>query len=186
MNVYDFDKTIYTGDSTIDFWLFALRHRPSIIQFLPYQLKAAYLFRKKRITKDEFKESFYVFFNGIPDIEKMTHSFWARHKTRFAKWYVNQRNPDDVIITASPEFLVKAGASFLSIDNVIGTLIDPKTGKALSKNCSGNEKLNRFREQYPSDSIDSFYSDSYSDIALARIAKQAFLVKHGAITKWVL
>lgn len=32
MNVYDFDKTIYAGDSTIDFYLFCLKRQPAILQ----------------------------------------------------------------------------------------------------------------------------------------------------------
>ena len=32
MNVYDFDKTIYKGDSTLDFYFFCLRKKPIIIK----------------------------------------------------------------------------------------------------------------------------------------------------------
>ena len=32
MNVYDFDGTIYNGDSTIDFYIYALKSKPSIIK----------------------------------------------------------------------------------------------------------------------------------------------------------
>ena len=35
VNLYDFDKTIYDGDSTIDFYLFCLKKKLSIIQYLP-------------------------------------------------------------------------------------------------------------------------------------------------------
>lgn len=38
MNVYDFDNTIYDGDSSIDFYFFVLRKKPSIIFLLPKQL----------------------------------------------------------------------------------------------------------------------------------------------------
>ena len=35
VNIYDFDGTIYDGDSSIDFYLFCLRKNVSIIKFLP-------------------------------------------------------------------------------------------------------------------------------------------------------
>lgn len=32
-NIYDFDKTIYDGDSTVDFFLFCLKREPILILF---------------------------------------------------------------------------------------------------------------------------------------------------------
>ena len=37
IDVYDFDGTIYDGDSTVDFWLYCLRRKPSLLRFLPHQ-----------------------------------------------------------------------------------------------------------------------------------------------------
>ena len=37
MNVYDFDGTIYDGDSTVDFFLHALKRNPSVLLHLPKQ-----------------------------------------------------------------------------------------------------------------------------------------------------
>ncbi len=39
MNVYDFDGTIYSGDSTIDFYLFCLRKQPEILCMGGKQIK---------------------------------------------------------------------------------------------------------------------------------------------------
>lgn len=35
MNVYDFDNTIYDGESVIDFYLYALKKQPGLISVLP-------------------------------------------------------------------------------------------------------------------------------------------------------
>ena len=35
INVYDFDKTIYDGDSTIDFWIFCLKRNKTILLNIP-------------------------------------------------------------------------------------------------------------------------------------------------------
>ena len=37
MNVFDFDGTIYSGDSTIDFYFFALKRNVKLLLFLPRQ-----------------------------------------------------------------------------------------------------------------------------------------------------
>ena len=41
MNVYDFDKTIYLDDSSVDFYKFNLKRNPKLIKFWPRQSKAA-------------------------------------------------------------------------------------------------------------------------------------------------
>ena len=62
MNAYDFDKTIYDGDSTADFYMFCLKKHKSIILLAPSLLCAFcrfYIFRGG--TKTEFKEKMYRF-----------------------------------------------------------------------------------------------------------------------------
>ena len=61
MNVYDFDGTIYDGDSTVDFWKYSLKRHPlAIISIFPAILGfALYLFGI--IPKTKFKQHFYQF-----------------------------------------------------------------------------------------------------------------------------
>ena len=62
MNAYDFDKTIYDGASTANFYLFSLRRHKRIFFLCPSLLGAVlrfYLF--KRGTKTQFKEVMYRF-----------------------------------------------------------------------------------------------------------------------------
>ena len=47
-DLYDFDKTVFDGESGSEFWLFCLKRHPSIIRFLPKQaagLFGHYVFR---------------------------------------------------------------------------------------------------------------------------------------------
>ena len=46
--------------------------------------------------------------------------------------------------------------------------------------------VKRFREAFPDGQIDAFYSDSFSDAPLARIARQAWLVKKETLSPWPL
>lgn len=34
MNVYDFDNTIYDGESSVDFFMFCLKKRPKLIKYI--------------------------------------------------------------------------------------------------------------------------------------------------------
>ncbi len=72
----------------------------------------------------------------------------------------------------------------LGIHTLIASDVDISSGTFLSANCKGSEKVKRFREVYPDERIDKFYSDSFSDLPMAELAAEAFLIKKGRITKW--
>lgn len=183
MNVYDFDGTIYAGDSTVDFFLFALKRKPSLIRFLPIQAVGFLRYGLKQIEKTELKEYFFRFLTAI-DTDAMVSLFWDRNHHKIFKWYPAQQQPDDIIISASPEFLLKPICQRLGIRHLIASKVNAQSGHFSGKNCRGEEKVQRLAEEYHVIHIDKFYSDSHSDLPLARIADQAFLVKHGTITQW--
>ena len=129
MNVYDFDKTIYEGDSTIDFYLFCLKKYPQILKYFPKQILGMLKYKMKSINKTQFKEDFFSFLREIPDVKKEVRIFWKRKKKKIKKWYIEQRKPDDVIISASPEYLLKEICDELEIKYLIASKVEEKTGK---------------------------------------------------------
>ena len=184
MNVYDFDYTLYQGDSTIDFWLYELVRYPSLIRFFPHQILYAFKYLIGSATKESFKEEFYIFFKGIKAIDSEIQSFCEKNGKKFNYWYYNIRENDDVVISASPEFIVKAGCEKIGIKRIIASKVDRTTGKCEGKNCKGLEKVKRFKEEFGNEKIQCFYSDSKSDAPMATMAEQAFLIKKSKITVW--
>lgn len=184
MNVYDFDGTIYDGDSTVDFFLYALKCRPSLIRYIPKQALGFLLYGLKRINKTELKAYFFCFLSGI-DADKLTEDFWHRNQRNIYKWYLDQQQPDDIIISASPEFLLKPICRHLRIQHLIASKVDARSGKYSGENCRGEEKVRRLEAEYHITRIDDFYSDSKSDLPLAQIADRAFLIVNGNPVKWV-
>lgn len=184
MNAYDFDKTIYDGDSTADFYLFSLKRHKTILLLTPSLAGAAlrfYLF--KRGSKTQFKEVMYRFLRRC-DAERDTAEFWEKNARKIKRFYLEQQRDDDVIISASPSFLLRPICSQLGIRHLIASEVDPRTGLYTGENCHGEEKVRRFREKFGSAAIDRFYSDSHSDDPMAGIARQAFLVKGEKIFPW--
>ena len=47
MDVYDFDGTIYDGDSSIDFYLFCLKKNIKLLRYIPGQVLYAILYKFK-------------------------------------------------------------------------------------------------------------------------------------------
>ena len=176
LNAYDFDGTIYRGDSTKDFYFFCLFHYPKIIRALPVQIKGAVLFSIRLSSLKDFKTSFYSFLKYIDDFEKAVSLFWDKYNKKIEKWYLKQKEKDDVIISASPEFLLSEMCQRLGVSNLIATKIDPLSGKHLSENCKGEEKVRRFKEQFPSKKINHFYYDSKSDLPMCRLADFSHII----------
>lgn len=123
MNVYDFDKTIYRGDSTVDFW----RPLPKAVSRgcpgAAGTLAKALAFRQGNCSREQFKERFYQFLRFVPEAAQEAERFWDRHLIGIELWYRAQQSNTDVIISASPDFLIGAGL--------------PPPGRALSRFAGG-------------------------------------------------
>jgi len=183
MNVYDFDHTIYDGDSSVDFYLYVLKKKPYLIILLPYQLFGLIFYFFNICTKERMKEYFFVFLRFIP-VHEMVFNFWKQNLGKIKTWYLNQKNNKDVIISASPEFLLAPLVCGQLNVSLIASEINEKTGKFLGKNCYGQEKIIRLIAMYPKAVVSKFYSDSYTDAPLAEIAEDAFLIHNNTITRW--
>ena len=185
MNVYDFDKTIYAGDSTIDFYLYCLSRHLRLAGYIFGQTWGMFLHATDQIDTTEWKERFFVFLVGISDLEKLVESFWNSRQSKIKAWYLKQKQPDDVVISASPVFLLAPVCQRLGIAPPIATELDIASGKILGTNCKGEEKVRRFLERYPEAIIRRFYSDSSTDAPLAALAEEAFLVHGDIVRPWV-
>ncbi len=184
MNVYDFDNTIYDGDSTADFYIFSLKRHKKIITLFPslaYAFVKFYVFKKS--TKTQFKEKMYRFLSFC-DIQKDVDDFWCENIKKIKQFYRTQQKADDVIISASPRFLLEPICKKEKISFLLASEVNPESGKYTGINCHGEEKVRRFYENFPDGTIDEFYSDSYSDTPLAKLADKAFIVKKNKIENW--
>ena len=184
MNVYDFDKTIYHGDSTAHFYLYCLKTQPSTWKWLPYQGLCAIPFALGIMEKTAFKQRFYKFFSSVKNIDKTVEEFWNIHKYNIKEFYYKTQQEDDVIISASPYFLLEPIIKELGIKYLMASNVDRFTGKYDGINCHGKEKVRRFYEVFPDGFINDFYSDSLSDSPLAEIAEKAYMVKGHDLFPW--
>lgn len=132
----------------------------------------------------EAKEGFFSFLPIVSDIFGETKLFCESHKNKIMSWYQKKHKEDDLIISASPEFLLKGFCQNLGCVHLIASEVDPESGKFLSENCKGEEKVKRFKMVYGNEKIEEFYSDSYSDLPMGKLAERAYLVKNGKPCEW--
>jgi len=183
LNVFDFDKTIYNGDSSIDFYIYALKSNMWLIRYLPIQIYGMLAYKLKIKPKEYFKEKYFSFLNGMKDIEANVEKFWDENKQKI-KYNIFQNKKNMVVISASPEFLLAPICKQIGVQKLIATKVEEKTGKFLGKNCYGEEKVNRLNKEYKNYVINEFYSDSVSDRFLAQISKKSFLVSKNKVQEW--
>ena len=184
MNVFDFDNTIYRGDSTADFVRYLIGKQP-LLFFYILRFACAYGLYKLRLTsKTAAKQALFRMFSKVPSMEESLRDFWDGHLQNVKSWYSGLHRDDDLVISASPEFLILPACRALHITRVMGSPVDMHTGAYAGQNCSGPEKTRRFREQYPDAVIENFFSDSLSDSPMADISLQAYLVKGDKFFPW--
>lgn len=185
MNVYDFDKTIYSKDCTVGFWWYSVKKKPSLLKYVPGMLYGILLYQLGRIDSRKMKQYFYDYLKDVDNIEQDVKDYWDIHIGEMNDFYLKNQRSDDLVISASATFMVKEAMNRLQIKNLIATDVDPLTGEVQSLHCKGAQKVERMQAAgYRLEDMEQFYSDSYSDVYLAKEAKQAFLIKNGKVTKW--
>lgn len=181
MNIYDFDGTIYDGDSSIDFFKYSLsKNKKIILDIIPICFSMI-LYLLKFIEKEKFKSTFFRFVKRI-DLDKYVDEFWKKNDYKIKSFYRKNRLKNDIIISASPSFLLQPIAKKHDFI-LIATEVDKNTGKLIDKNCYGSEKLERLKKNGIT-KCDKFYSDSLSDLPCALLAKKAYIVSKDKIISW--
>lgn len=184
INVYDFDKTIYDGDSSIDFYMYCINLNKKIIFRIPSFLFSFLCYKLKIISKEKMKENYFSFLNDIDNIDEKVKNFWTKNRKKIKNFYLNKNHSNDIIISASPYFLLKDICDDLEVKDLIATDVDKNSGKFLGKNCYGDEKVIRLKNKYSNFKIANFYTDSLSDMPLIKLSDIAYIVKKNKIIKY--
>lgn len=175
-NLYDFDGTIYNGNSSIDFFIFCLFQNTNLVKYIPKNLSDLIRVKTKLLELSKSQNDYCQFLTEIENIDSLILNFWKYNNRKIKRWYLSQRKNDDIIITCSPDFLITPICNHLKV-NSIATRVDKNTGKILEL-CYQDQKLKMLNEKYPNEIFDSFYTDSLNDDQiLFQKARNSYLVK---------
>lgn len=187
IDVYDFDGTIYDGDSTFDFVRFALRRHPGMLAGAPHLAAAAAKLALGKIGLTQFKSALFSEMAKRFSLEEEAERFWQEPATqkKLGAWF--QLTPRDlpiVIASASPEFELTHAAKLLGVERLIGTRCDAQTGQLIGKNCKGAEKILRIQQVVGEFEVRAMYTDdAKADGPLLAIAKEKYIVTHGKMER---
>ncbi len=186
LDVYDFDGTIFRGDSTMHFWLYCLRKQPGLARHLPRQIGALIMMAAKRWDLTRGKGVFFCFMRNI-DVERMAALFWddPGTKKRLGEWFQPQDSELPVVIaSASPEIMLAPIARAYGVKHLIGTRVDTRTGELIGKNCKSAEKIERLYALEPDAKVRAMYTDDVrADGPLLAMAQQKYLVRNGKVSR---
>ena len=177
MNIYDFDNTIYNGDTNKDIIKYALvRHPFLVIKSLNQAKKLRRQYKKGYVSFERVKESMLSFIFKIENYPKFINDFVSSHMNKIKPWYLTKKTENDIIISASYDLWINEFAKRLGVKVVIATRVD-SNGKILGNNCKGKEKINRLNALVKNANIVSAYSDSSSDIPMLEVARVSYVVE---------
>lgn len=210
MRVFDFDGTIYDGESLFDLYMFSARYEPKVLRHLAPVLRYAVQYKMGRATLAQMERGVggvtcdYLHDVAVsrrilrlggaaPDaglagevaiaegVSALVNEFWNRHMDRIKPWY--EPRPDDVILTASFDVTVGEACRRLGLNRLVSSTVDPRTMRVTYLNFNTN-KPKRFREVVGPDTvIDEFYTDSRFDQPMIDMARTAFMVSGNRITQ---
>ena len=181
MNVYDFDGTIFPTDCSIGFFIWCMKHHPKLcFTFAPKVVKNLILRKMGKIPEYLMQREFFCYLTLIDDFDEQIERYWDKNEKKIAPWYLKQKRPDDLIISASPDCIIGPIANRLGV-NFMATEFNRKYGVFLNNLMYAQEKA-RYIFDHGFPKIDNFYSDSLADTPLALCAEKAYLVKNKAQT----
>ena len=197
LSVYDFDKTIYNGETLNDFYRFYLIKKPWKIYTVIFQLWYFLLYVLKIINLEKLKENFLRFLNGenTGELKKLIREFWEKKESKINLWVKDEilKNKKEteilVAISASPTFLIIDRLRLMGFDVVIGTDFLFESTKfhshITSKNCKNYEKVRRLDKWAEDNNIQydivNFYSDSIADKPLFDLSENKYWIKKGIL-----
>ena len=181
MNVYDFDGTIFPGDCSIGFGIWCLKRHPRLwFTYLPDAIKHLILFKRGKVPNCLMQRKMFSYLTKIDDFDEQIVKYWDKNEKKISAWYLAQKKPDDLIISASPACIIGPIANRLGV-NYMATEYDRKYGVFLNNLMYAKEKA-RYMVDHGFPMVDNFYSDSLADTPLALCAEKAHLVTKNAST----
>lgn len=185
-DLYDFDGTVFNGESGSEFMLFCYKRHPKLFLNVPRQ---AWCFFKRFVLKkgtfDDFKQEAYCWLKSI-DADKEAELFWDKNAHRMNEWFKPEESDVPVVIcSASPLFQVKPICERLGVHLIIATDMDKKTGRLNFINCKGENKLKYIEKYAPEYEFRDVYTDNIqSDSAILNLAtRNRYRVTKGKIEK---
>jgi hypothetical protein len=156
------------------------RHPKMYFTFFPKAVKNLILRKLGKMPEYLMQRKFFGYLTLIDDFDEQIERYWDKNEKKISDWYLKQKKPDDLIISASPTCIIEPIANRLGV-NFMATEFDRQFGVFLNNHMYAKEKA-QYMIDHGFPLIENFYSDSLADTPLALCAEKAHLVINNAST----
>lgn len=185
--VFDFDKTLTYKDTVFPFFLDVSRKGIPFFFKVPLFFFCMVLFKLKLISNSTLKRIGVYFFlrnQRLSLLKEKSREFADKIKFNelFMTYDFSDPSEDIYIISASFEIYLKE--IFQESVKIIGSDLTIKNGivQCLGSNCFGERKVELLKEENI-EKIDMLYTDSLSDLPLAKISSDIIVVSGDNLRK---
>ena len=186
--LFDFDGTITSKDSFGSFIRFAVGRKKfiiGVIRLTPMLIAYALGFVRMWRAKERVSECFFRGWDAA-DFQSLASTYAREHLPGYIrdhaleriKWH-KQNGDTVVVVSASIDLWLADWCAVHDVD-LIATKLEVKdglvTGRFLTKNCSGKEKVRRIEERYSLKDFDYIYAygDTPGDKAMLDLAHEKY------------
>jgi phosphatidylglycerophosphatase C len=191
--VFDFDHTLYDGDSGSHLFAWLIRRtwwrRLLALPMLPVFLPLVAFLPTRRFGVSAFVWAGTVGFHRSKELDKLIDRYVATHAQEIRRRLLpigiealhRHRQAGDrvVVATGAPPELARAILAFVAHEDVpvVGTDIGPRLGGlGARRHCHNEMKMTMLREAGFRDEVAIAYSDSSADLPLLRAARKPVVV----------
>lgn len=186
MRIFDFDNTLYHGESPIDLAVFMIRKNKRILLWLPRifweLLKYKLCICKREAMQKQIDRFMQSCFPDKSELDVLVKQFWKSHLHKLDMNIIGRIRPSDAVNSAGPEFLLFPIKDLLGTSTLICSKVDLESKRVTYLNF-GDRKVRRYREMFGERLIDAFYTDSFNDMPMMRLSKRVYFVRNGRIKR---
>ena len=128
MKVFDFDNTIYRGESSIDLAVYMIRNNKKIILYLPMIFTNLVKYKLCMVGRKEMEIILNDFCQAVmgdkDEVPEIIDRFWQIHAHKLNRKILKRIGPEDIIITAGPDILINGIRDRLHTDHIICSEVD--------------------------------------------------------------
>ena len=128
VNVFDFDNTIYDGETLVDYILYYVRRDPKIWKYIPKLLVIAFKDHFHLFSVDEAVTAYASFLEGyyikVGNVAEYIEEFWDKNEHKIKPWYDTVRQDSDIIVSGTTDFILDEIMKRIGVKHYVGSSID--------------------------------------------------------------
>ena len=165
MKVFDFDETIFDGDTAFEFVTEFVKKHPKLLKLTPDIIKVVRDYKNLTFRFEDLVDNYgpmisdFIISENV-DAKQIAKEFWDKREHKIKPFYFEIQQEDDLVISASPTFMLEEICNRIGIKHYLGTEMDLERAP-LSVGASVTRRLNFSVRLIPTELLTIFTPTHY-------------------------